>query len=141
MYVENGEFLTKRRNMKKRILFVLLICLFTVALSLFVACGDGLQNGEKEVTLTVVHKNGEEKVFVIESDEEFLGDALVAEGLVSGEEGAYGLFVTMVDGETADSSNQEWWCLTKGGETVMTGVDSTPFEDGDVFEFTLTIGW
>ena len=62
-------------------------------------------------------------------------------GLLEGEEGQYGLYVKSVNGITADEANQEWWCLTKGGEDVMTGVDMTPVEDGAAYEFTLTVGW
>ena len=49
-----------------------------------------------------------------------------AENLVEGEEGQYGLFMTSVDGEKADDSKQQWWCLTKGGEQVNTSADQTP---------------
>ena len=44
-------------------------------------------------------------------------------------------------GETADASRQQWWCLTKGGESVNTSADQTPIADGDVFELTLTEGY
>ena len=67
--------------------------------------------------------------------------ALEQEGLVQGDESEYGLFVTVVDGETADSEQQQWWCFTKGGEMLMTGVDDTPIADGEQYEITLTIGW
>ena len=46
-----------------------------------------------------------------------------------------------VDGETADESIQQWWCITKGGEMLMTGVDDTMIADGEAYEFTLTTGW
>ena len=52
-----------------------------------------------------------------------------------------GMFVTTVDGETVDEGNQEWWCLTKGGGMVTTGVDSTEVSDGDVYELTFTVGY
>ena len=38
--------------------------------------------GEKSFTLTVIHKDGTEKVFHLTSSEEFLGAALVAEGII-----------------------------------------------------------
>ena len=43
--------------------------------------------------------------------------------------------------ETADKSKEEWWCITKGGQAVMTGISTTPFADGDTFELTLTVGY
>ena len=94
-----------------------------------------------EITVKVIHGDGSEKEFPISTTAENLGDALVEEGLVEGEESSYGLFITTVDGETADDSNQEWWCLTKGGEMWNYGADSTEISDGDTFELTLTVGY
>ena len=42
---------------------------------------------------------------------------------------------------TTDEAKEEWWCFTKDGEDVMTGVDSTPVADGDHFEITLKTGY
>lgn len=95
----------------------------------------------KEITLKVVHGDGSEKEFPVSTTAETLGEALEAEGLIAGEESSYGLFVTTVDGETVDEGNQEWWCLTKGGGMVTTGVDSTEVSDGDVYELTFTVGY
>ncbi len=123
--------------MKKRIfsLGLALLLLFSLA-----ACSQG--NGtEKSVTLTVVHADGASKDIPVKSAKETLGEALVEAKVISGEDGPYGLYVTTVDGETADQDKEQWWCLTRGGEGVNTGVDSTPFEDGDVFEFTFTEGF
>ena len=77
----------------------------------------------------------------LDTDEEYLGPALQSEGLIDGTQSEFGLYITTVDGYTADESAQEWWCLTKGGQSVNTGVDSTPIADGDAFELTLTTGW
>ena len=57
------------------------------------------------------------------------------------EESQYGLYVKTVNGVTADEAKEEWWCFTKDGEDVMTGVDSTPVADGDHFEITLKTGY
>lgn len=96
---------------------------------------------EKSITLTVVHKDGSEKEIALTTKEQYLGAALEAEGIIAGEEGQYGLFIKTADGETADESNQEWWCLTKEGEMTETGVDSTEFTDGDKFELTLKVAY
>ena len=51
------------------------------------------------------------------------------------------MYILTVDGETADESKQQWWCITKGGEMVNTSVDTTPIQDGDQFELTLKEGY
>ena len=80
-------------------------------------------------------------MFPYDTDAAYLGELLEADGLISGEDGQFGLFITEVDGETADDQAQEWWCITKGGEMVNTSVDTTPIEDGDEFELTLKEGY
>ena len=74
-------------------------------------------------------------------DHRFLRQALEEQKLVEGEESQYGLYVKTVNGVTADEAKEEWWCFTKDGEDVMTGVDSTPVADGDHFEITLKTGY
>lgn len=97
--------------------------------------------GSKTITLTVVHGDGTSNDITVSTDAENLRDALEAEGIIAGEDSSYGMFVQTVDGETADDGEQEWWCLTKGGEMWNYGVDDTQIEDGDAFEFTLTVGY
>ena len=81
------------------------------------------------------------RAFTIQTDAEYLGDAMKQEGLLDGEDGPYGLYVLTVDGETVDESEQEWWGYTKSGEQVNYGVDTCPIADGEHYEFTLNIGW
>lgn len=97
--------------------------------------------GAKKITAEVVLADGSSKSYDIQTDAEYLREALEQVKLISGSESDYGLYVTTVDGVTADESKKEWWCFTKGGETVNTSVDQTPVLDGDHFEITLTKGW
>lgn len=122
--------------MKKRVFALVLAFAMVFALA---ACGG--KTAAVTVTVTVVHGDGSSKDFTVKTDKEMLGEALTDEKLVDGEDGPYGLYIKTVDGETADDAKQEWWCLTKGGESVETGVDSTPVEDGAVYELTLMTGW
>ena len=96
------------------------------------------QEGAKTVAVAVVHADASSKEFTYHTDAEYLGELLLAEKLVEGEQGPYGLFITTVDGETAQDSLHQWWCITKGGDQVDTGADSTPIADGDHFELTLS---
>lgn len=95
----------------------------------------------KNITLQVVHQDGTKKDFDISTEAKILREALEQEKLVEGEESEFGLFVKTVDGETVDDANQEWWCLTKGGEMWNNGVDTTELSDGDAYEFTFTVGY
>lgn len=95
----------------------------------------------KTIALQVVHKDGSKKDFTITTEAENLRAALEQEKLVEGEESEFGLFVKTVDGETVNDADQEWWCLTKGGEMWNNGVDTTEISDGDAYEFTFTVGY
>ncbi|MCJ7834976.1 DUF4430 domain-containing protein [Cuneatibacter sp. NSJ-177] len=120
-------------------------------IALAVICGAGWllnyyvmpkgEEGAKTIQVQVVHSDQSAKDLEYHTDAAYLGEVLKAEKLVEGEEGQYGMFITTVDGETADASRQQWWCLTKGGESVNTSADQTPIADGDVFELTLTEGY
>ena len=99
------------------------------------------QEGAKAIEVVVVHADGSEKDFKIRTNAENLRGALEEQKLIEGEESEYGLFVKTVDGETADDAQQQWWCFTKGGEMLMTGVDDTMIADGESYEITLTTGW
>jgi hypothetical protein len=94
----------------------------------------------KTITVSVI--NGDETTeLTIETDADNLRDALEGEGIIAGEESSYGLFVTTVNGVTADESKEEWWMISKDGESLQTGVDDTEIADGESYEFTLTVGW
>lgn len=97
--------------------------------------------GSKTITVQVVHADQSEKTFEFRTDAAYLGEVLETEKLVDGEKGQYGLFITVVDGEKADDSRQQWWCITKGGEIVNTSADQTPVADGDIFELTMKEGY
>nr|WP_294493885.1 DUF4430 domain-containing protein [uncultured Mediterraneibacter sp.] len=130
--------------MKKRTLIIsaaVLIILCAAAFLLYRQFAPSPSAGKKDVSITVIHKDKTEKTFSYQTDAEYLGEVLREEELVKGEEGDYGLFITEVDGETADSSLQQWWCITKGGETVNTSADQTPLHDGDQYELTLQEGY
>ena len=94
--------------------------------------------GEKAFTLTVIHKDGTEKVFQLTSSEEFLGPALVKEGLIV-ESNSPGMYNT-VDGETSDySKDQSYWSFCIGDDPAMEGMNTTPITDGGVYKLIYTI--
>lgn len=100
-----------------------------------------VQVGAKEITVVVVEGGETVATHVEHTDAEYLGELLLDSGIAKGETSDYGLFITEVDGIAADSSAEEWWCITKGNEDVFTGADTTPIADGETYELTLTVGY
>lgn len=120
---------------------VLFLALAVVLGLIWQATRPGTAAGEKHITVEVVHKNGDEAEFSYDTNEEYLGTVLVNEGLISGNQSAYGLYVETVDGETADyNADGSWWKLSCNGEDSQLGVDSVPVNDGDRYTWTYTIG-
>ncbi len=132
----------KKMNGKKTLIAAVIVVI--VAVLMFAGWYFTRQKpveGQKDITVTVVYKDESSDKFEITTQAEFLRQALEEKDLVKGDESEYGLFITEVNGVKADADNQEWWCITKSGETVNTGVDTTPIADGDSFEITLTVGY
>ncbi len=124
----------------KRIIAVFAVV--TMLAALFCGCKKETAKGSKTISITAVFADGSEKSYEIATDAEYLYDALDEQGLIEGDEGAYGFYVTGFDGVVADDGNQEWWGYTYGdGSYVNTGVSETPIFDGDEFIFTLNIGY
>ena len=126
---------------KKLIAGALLLILIAGAVFAYMRLSPTAQAGDKTVVLTVTHLSGENRIFEMKTNAETLGEAMREIGIVEGEESAYGLFVTAIDGEYADSALEQWWCLTKGGETLMTGIDDTMIADGERYEAVFTVGY
>lgn len=124
----------------KKTLFAVAVLALAAALMLGIwyAARPQTQAGAKTVVVEVVHADGSAREFTCHTDEEYLGPMLLAEKLAEGEQGAFGLFITAADGETAQDSLRQWWSVTKGGERVDTGADATPIADGDRFELTMS---
>lgn len=128
---------------KKKVLLLAgaVVVIAAVMLGVWFAFAPQGTAGNKDFGLTIAYADGTSDELSISTSQEFLRGALEDEGLIEGTESEYGMYVTTVNGVTADKSQQQWWCFTKDGETLTTGVDSTPVADGDHFEITLTTGW
>ena len=96
--------------------------------------------GEGKITVHVEVKAEEQSVtFTVNTDEKYLGDALVGHELIDGEEGQYGLYVKSVNGIVADYDvDQSYWAFYKNGEYMMTGIDTTEIADGEHYELVYT---
>lgn len=126
----------------KKVLIIAAVVLILIAAALLIIEGSKKPvpiEGAKTITVTVMQEGVENKVFTIHTDAEFLRGALEQEKLVEGTESQYGLYVTTVDGVTADDSQRQYWCFKDGnGDDLTVGVDSAPIADGDAFQIVLT---
>ena len=95
-----------------------------------------LGEGSMKFTFVVVAGDGNETDFEISTDCETVGDALLEQNLIEGDDSEYGLYVKTVNGVTADyDTDGTYWAFYVNGEYAATGVDSTPVNDGDVYMF------
>lgn len=100
--------------------------------------------GAKEVEITVVSKDGEKTEYQIDTDAEYLQQAMdeaKEEGLTySGTEGEFGLMVDTVNGEKAVyEEDGAYWGFTVNGEYCNYGIAEQPVADGDEFEIVYTL--
>ena len=126
----------------------LLICLCTVLIAATVlsmtACKkDDPTDRDTPVTFTlkVVDLDGNETTKVIETKKWTVGAALLDKGIISGEDGQYGLYIKSVNGITADyDKDQTYWAFYIGDEYAMTGVDKTEITDGATYTLKVEKG-
>lgn len=133
----------------------ILISILCIAL-LFAGCNKGpvyvdgtakytedvtLGEGSKTITVTVKDHEGKAVVFTIQTDAKTVGDALLENDLIAGDEGQFGLYVKVVNGLRADyDKDHAYWGFNVNGETSLTGVDMTDLTDGGVYELVYTVG-
>lgn len=113
---------------------VILALLVVAAVLALIFLRPDANPGSKAIVFQVTHSDGNVVNFDIRTDSENLRGALEQENLITGNESAYGLFVTEIDGEAADDAQRQWWCFTKDGEMLNTGVDDTMIADGEHYE-------
>lgn len=133
--------------MKKIIAVIAVVAIIAAGVGLYIHFNpaDEPKGGEKNITLEI-SADGTTETYEVKTGAQMLGKMLVEEGYVKNDRGDYGLYVQTVygpfkDGRTADVAKEEWWCITKGGETVLTGADETPLADGEKYELTLKVGY
>lgn len=96
--------------------------------------------GEGKNTAKVEVKVADQMItFTIHTDKETVGAALMEHELISGEDGAYGLYIKKVNGITADFDvDQSYWAFYINGEYAMTGVDTTKIKEGEIYQLAYT---
>lgn len=127
-------------NNKRLVLAAIaLVAVIGIFAGIFLATRPEIFAGEKHITVTVVHKDGTEKVFEITTSEEKLAPALKAEGILPAEDGADGMYNT-VDGETADwGKDQSYWYFYIDGAESLLGMNDTSVVDGAHYRIEYTV--
>ena len=88
-----------------------------------------LGDGSKAVSVEVTAE-GKAVRFLVHTDNDTVGAALLEQGLIAGEDGEYGLYVKEVNGITADYDvDQSYWAFYVNGEYAMAGVDQTEISE------------
>lgn len=129
------------KNKKMILAVVALVAVIAIMAGVFFLTRPETSQGAKTITVTVVHKDGTSKDFTCQTDEEYLGAVLLAEEIVEGEQGEFGLYFNIADGETADYSvDGGWWQIFVGEEAATTGADGIAIADGGVYKLVYTIG-
>ena len=126
----------------KKILALILVLAMSLAL---VACGGNADSGKggepKAFTVVVTDVDGNETKFEYTSDAASVGEALMAEGLIQGEQGPYGLYINTVNGIDADwDADQTYWAFYVDGEYALAGIELTEITEGATYGLVLTKG-
>ena len=118
---------------------VLLFVLIAVMALSVVSCGNSEIQSDgtsKTFTFEVVDVDGQVTTFTVTTVKATVGEALLDEGLIEGEDSQYGLYVKKVNGVLADYNvDGTYWAFYINGAYGATGVDTTPVEDGATYAF------
>lgn len=131
----------KKSYLRPLIAVCLLVTVVAIMALVYMQFGPKGTQGAKKILVEVVIPDEKSKEYTLNTDAEFLRQALVEKDLIKGKESEFGLFISEVNGYIANEANQEWWCITKSGEQINYGVDQIAINDGDHYEITLTVGY
>lgn len=136
----------KQYSMNKMLHLVLCVVLIAAMALSFTGCGSSstpetTQASTVSFTVTVADLDGNETVFDITTDKATVGEALIEEGLIDGEEGPYGLYILTVNGITADwDKDQTYWAFYINGDYATTGIELTEITPDTDYALVLTKG-
>lgn len=98
------------------------------------AAVQSIGEGEKSFLLEVVNGDLEVSNLTVHTDKKTVGEALLALGVIDGENGQYGLYVKTVNGLTVDyDKDGAYWAFYVNGKYATKGVDSTEIVEGAVY--------
>lgn len=95
---------------------------------------DSTAASQMTFNLVVVDLNGNRTEKEIKTDRKTVGDALLSQGVIEGEKGDYGLYVTSVNGVSLDyKKDGAYWSFYVGDAYASKGVDQTDIVDGETY--------
>lgn len=96
--------------------------------------------GATKFYLDVVNTDKTLTKFEIHTDKKTVGEALLELELITGTPSDFGLYVTSVNGITADwDTEKAYWAFYIGSEYAQTGVDATDITAGASYSFIKTV--
>ncbi|MBR7131995.1 MAG: DUF4430 domain-containing protein [Clostridia bacterium] len=143
--------------MKKTINSVLAVMLAVAFMLCLAACGNSdnvsqtgvwenavylkdteLGEGEKTVVCKVEAEDNT-ITFTVKTDKTTVGEALLENDIIAGEESEYGLYIKSVNGITADYDvDKSYWAFYIDGEYATSGVDTTDITEGATYSLVYT---
>lgn len=141
----------KKTNNKKNLLLLILGVVLVAAAVLYasgilggkaapeagpavVRNGDTVGQGAKVFPFTIVDKDGTQTAITVKTDKQTVGEALQENGLIEGEEGAYGLYVKKVNGIPAEYEvDGTYWAFYIDDAYAATGVDVTEIQEESAY--------
>ncbi len=132
-----------------KLLSALLCIVLIAAMALLAGCNDNSNStdavssaitqaptAEKSFTFIVVDALGKETSFEIKTNKTLVGEALLEEGLIAGEDAQYGLYVKTVNGITLDfEKDGMYWAFYVNDQYATAGVDATKIVAGETYAF------
>ena len=148
----------KTKIFSKKLLVTLLVVLIAVMALVITGCSNNNQGktptttepigtteqasaivkgeGKNAFVFIAIDLDGISTHYMIKSDKETVGEALLENGLIAGEDGQYGLYVKTVNGITLDyDKDGKYWAFYEENAYANQGVDQTPIKEGGVYTF------
>ena len=147
----------KTKIFSKKLLVTLLVVLIAVMALIIAGCTNNSQDeptttepvqtteqtsaivkgeGENAFVFIAVDLDGNSTHYMIKTDKETVGEALVENGLIAGDDSEYGLYVKTVNGITLDyDKDGKYWAFYEENTYANQGVDQTPITEGRVYTF------
>lgn len=147
----------KTKIFSKKLLVTLLVVLIAVMALIIAGCTNNSQDeptttepvqttgqssaivkgeGENAFVFIAVDLDGNSTHYMIKTDKETVGEALVENGLIAGDDSEYGLYVKTVNGITLDyDKDGKYWAFYEENAYANQGVDNTPIKEGGVYTF------